>query len=241
MAIPFAHLQVASSHSLRYGTALPEALVQQAAEVGQSIIGLTDRDGLYAAVRWARECTRLGIQPVLGVDLAVEGTEPARGRPRDTRVSCASRATRASPSRGGAWIDESKPRVTFLAHGATGWASLCRLVSAAHIGEHTERGNPWVPWSALREHNAGLIAILGADSEVGRLLAGDRPILAEAAARPWRVLFDRYLAIGIVSHRQPGFPAHRRHRYSTAAAARMLRWAREQRLPAVLTNAVRYR
>jgi len=248
VAIPFAHLQVASSHSLRYGTALPEALVQQAAEVGQSIIGLTDRDGLYAAVRWARECTRLGIQPVLGVDLAVEVTEPDHGRPRDrrsdsrnSRATRASGATRATPSRGGAWIDESRPRVTFLAHGATGWASLCRLVSAAHIGEHTERGNPWVPWSALREHNAGLIAILGADSEVGRLLAGDRPILAEAAARPWRVLFDRYLAIGIVSHRQPGFPAHRRHRYSTAAAARMLRWAREQRLPAVLTNAVRYR
>ncbi len=235
MAIPFAHLQVASSHSLRYGTALPETLVQRAAEVGQSIIGLTDRDGLYAAVRWARECARLGISPVLGVDLAVEPTEPARMHP-----GAHPNTRRRTPARGGAWIDESKPRVTFLATGAVGWASLCRLVSAAHTGAHTERGQPWVPWSALREHGAGLVAILGPDSEVGRLLSGDRPLLAEAAARPWRVLFERYLAVGIVSHRQPGFPAHRRHRHSTAAAARMVTWAREQRLPAVLTNAVRY-
>jgi len=231
MAIPFAHLHVASSHSLRYGTALPETLVQRAVDVGQSIIGLTDRDGLYAAVRWARECVRLGIQPVLGVDLAVEATEPIRTHPQ---------ARRRTPARGGAWVDESRPRVVLLATGATGWASLCRLVSAAHTGKHTERGEPWVPWSALREHNTGIVAILGPDSEVGRFLSSDRPLLAEAAARPWRVLFDRYLAIGIVSHRQPGFPAQQRHRHSTASAARMLRWAREQRLPAVLTNAVRY-
>lgn len=231
VAIPFAHLQVASSHSLRYGTALPETLVQRAAEVGQSIIGLTDRDGLYAAVRWARECARLGLSPVLGVDLAIEPTEPARIHPQSGR---------RTPARGGAWVQEDRPRVTFLATGALGWASLCRLVSAAHTGVHTERGQPWVPWSALRDHSAGLVAILGPESEVGRFLSGDRPLLAEAAARPWRVLFERYLAVGIVSHRQPGFPAHKRHRYSTAAAARMLAWSREQRLPAVLTNAVRY-
>lgn len=237
MGVPFAHLQVASSHSLRYGTALPETLVQRAAEVGQSIIGLTDRDGLYAAVRWARECTRVGVHPVLGVDIAVESTDSTNSRtPHQVQV----RSTRRSPARGGAWIDESRPRVTLLATGADGWASLCRVVSAAHTGAHTERGEPWVPWSALREHTEGLVAILGPDSEVGRLLAGDRPLLAEAAARPWRVLFERYLAIGIVSHRQSGFPAHRRHRHSTAAAARMLAWARQQRLPAVLTNAVRY-
>lgn len=232
MGVPFAHLQVASSHSLRYGTALPETLVQRAADVGQSIVGLTDRDGLYAAVRWARECAQVGVRPVLGVDLAVESTTPGTEHATGKR--------RTSPARGGAWIDESRPRVTLLATGAVGWTSLCRLVSAAHTGEHTERGEPWLPWSALREHTQGIVAILGADSEVGRFLASDRPLLAEAAARPWRVLFERYLAIGIVSHRQPGFPAQRRHRYSTAAAARMLSWAREQRLPAVLTNAVRY-
>jgi len=210
-------------------------LVQRAGELGQSVIALTDRDGLYAAVRWARECARVGLRPVLGVDIAVEATEPARVHPK-----FATSPSRGTPARGGAWIDESKPRAVLLATGARGWASLCRLVSAAHTGDHTTRGEPWLPWSALREHHEGIVVILGADSETGRYLANDRPALAEAATRPWRTIFDRYLAIGITSHRQPGFPAHRRHRHSTAAAARMLMWAREQRLPAVLTNAVRY-
>ena len=209
--------------------------MQRAGELGQSIIALTDRDGLYAAVRWARECARVGLRPVLGVDIAVEATEPARVHPK-----FATSPSRGTPARGGAWIDESKPRVVLLTTGARGWASLCRLVSAAHTGDHTTRGEPWLPWSALREHHEGIVVVLGADSETGRYLANDRPALAEAATRPWRAIFDRYLAIGITSHRQPGFPAHRRHRHSTAAAARMLMWAREQRLPAVLTNAVRY-
>lgn len=211
--------------------------MQRAGELGQSIIALTDRDGLYAAVRWARECARLGIRPVLGVDIAIEATEPARVHPKFVPTKPAARST---PARGGAWIDESRPRVLLLATGARGWASLCRLVSAAHTGTHTIRGEPWLPWSALREHHEGIVVVLGADSETGRYLANDQPALAEAATRPWRAIFDRYLAIGVTSHRQPGFPARRRHRYSTAAAARMLSWARQQRLPAVLTNAVRY-
>ena len=209
--------------------------MQRAGELGQSIIALTDRDGLYAAVRWARECARLGLHPVLGVDIAVESTEPARMHPK-----FATSTSRGTPARGGAWIDESRPRVVLLATGARGWASLCRLVSTAHTGAHTVRGEPWLPWSALREYHEGVVVILGADSEAGRYLASDRPALADAAVRPWRAIFDRYLAIGVTSHRQPGFPTHRRHRHSTAAAARMLTWARQQRLPVVLTNAVRY-
>lgn len=205
--------------------------MQRSAELGQSIVALTDRDGLYAAVRWVRECSRLGIRPVLGVDIAVEATQAARMHP-DVQAR--------TPARGGRWIDETRPRVLLLATGSRGWASLCRLVSAAHIGDHTARGEPWVPWSALREHSEGIVVILGADSEVGRYLADERATLAEAAMRPWRAVFDRYLAIGVTSHRQLGFPLRRRHRYSTATAARMLGWAREQRLPAVVTNAVRY-
>lgn len=84
--------------------------MQRAGELGQSIIALTDRDGLYAAVRWARECSRLGLRPVLGVDIAVEATEPARVHP-----NFAAPVTRGTPARGGAWIDESKPRVVLLA------------------------------------------------------------------------------------------------------------------------------
>ncbi len=229
----FTHLQVASGYSLQYGTAMPAALAARAVELGQSIMALTDRDGLYGAVRWALACRAVGISPVLGVDIAVEETSPAidqvRGRPG------AGSHPRRSPARGGTWVDEDRPRVLLLAADARGWASLCRLVSVAHTGAHTERGQPWLPWSALREHQEGVVALLTADSEVGRLIATRRAHRAAGAARPWRAVFGRRLGIAVTSHRTAD-----RHRHATATAASMLGWARQERLPVVLTNAVRY-
>ncbi|MDR1833340.1 MAG: PHP domain-containing protein, partial [Propionibacteriaceae bacterium] len=49
----FAHLRMASGYSFRYGTSQPEALAARAAELGMGILALTDRDGLYGAVRFA--------------------------------------------------------------------------------------------------------------------------------------------------------------------------------------------
>ncbi|MCX6433843.1 MAG: PHP domain-containing protein, partial [Actinobacteria bacterium] len=191
-------------------------------------MGLTDRDGLYGAVRWALACRTAGISPVLGVDLVMEETTPA-ARPTGSAT------VRRTPAHGGTWIDEDRPRVLLLATNATGWASLCRLVSAAHMGEHTERGRPWLTWAVLREHHEGVVALLSADSEVGRLIATQRAHRAAAAARPWRAIFGPRLGIAVTSHRTAS-----RHRHATATAAAMLGWARQEQLPVVLTNAVRY-
>ncbi|MGA7687686.1 MAG: PHP domain-containing protein, partial [Jiangellales bacterium] len=71
---PFVHLQVASGFSLRHGASHPQALVARAADHGMDALALTDRDGVYGAVRFALACRSAGIAPILGVDLAVEPT-----------------------------------------------------------------------------------------------------------------------------------------------------------------------
>jgi error-prone DNA polymerase len=188
----FAHLHVASSYSLRYGTATPAALVTRAAALGMSALALTDRDGLYGAFKHAVACDAAGVAPILGADLALAA--------------------------GG--------RITVLA-GRGAWASLCRLVSAAHA--HGGRGNPAVTPDLVAAHSAGLIVLLGPDSDVGRAVAAGRPAQARAVLNGWR---DRCEAvIEIVDHRAPG---------DTRRAGRMLGLAREAGLTAVLSNAVRY-
>jgi error-prone DNA polymerase len=233
----FSHLHVASGYSLQYGTATPTTLAERAAELGLPSMALTDRDGLYGAVRWALACRAAGIGMVLGVDIAMEETyaPSLAARTRDPRAHDPRAQAPRTPAKGGTWIDESRPRVLLLASSARGWSSLCRLVSAAHQGEHTERGLPWLTWAALREHHEGVVALLTADSEVGWLIATQRTHRAEAAARPWRAIFGRRVGVAVTSHRMAG-----RHRYATATAAAMLGWARQQQLPVVLTNAARY-
>lgn len=76
--VDFAHLNVVSSASARYGTVAPEVLVARAAELGQSVLALTDRDSVSGAVKHVRACQRAGVGPVLGCDLAVAAPEGGR-------------------------------------------------------------------------------------------------------------------------------------------------------------------
>src|SRR5215212_152895 len=98
---PFVHLHVASGYSLQYGASHPHRLVERAAEHGMDTLALTDRDGVYGAVRFAKACLRTGVRPVLGVDLAIEpsGVVPAAAD------SAAARTRTRTPARGGAIRD----------------------------------------------------------------------------------------------------------------------------------------
>ena len=214
-AADFVHLHVASAYSLRYGVAAPAALVARAAQHGMRALALTDRDGLYGAVKHAVACAEAGIATILGADLALAG--PAGDAPARILNSAAPARLRS----------EDAARVTLLASGRQGWASLCRLVSAAH--QAGARGAPVITPALVAEHAEGLIILLGPGSDVGRAISARRPDLAAAALARWREHGE--VVIEITDHRTRG---------STHRAARMLRLARETGVTAVLSNAVRY-
>src|ERR1039458_8620895 len=208
----FVHLHVASAYSLRYGVASPAALVARAAQHGMRALALTDRDGLYGAVKHAVACAEAGLATILGADLALAGD--TGGRVLNSQA----------PPR---LHSEDAARVTLLASGGRGWASLCRLVSAAHLAG--ARGAPVITPDLVAEYAEGLIILLGPGSDVGRAISARRPDFAAAALARWREHGE--VVIEITDHRTRG---------STHRAARMLRLAREAGVTAVLSNAVRY-
>jgi len=260
MSDPFVHLHVASGYSLRYGASHPQTLVERAAEQEMDTLALTDRDGTYGAVRFARACYAAGIRPVLGVELAHHPTQ------RWTTVAAKPR----TPVRGGTYRDPlptmagGLPRVTFLASadasggGRAGWAALCRLVSATHLSG--ERGLPVLDLGALADGRLGgdlgrevldhvaaghLVVLLGPFSELARAATLRRDELGLAALEPWRALVPRtHLQVELVSHRLPGGAGEGgRDAWgpgTTVHAARMARIAGRAGLGTVLTNAVRY-
>jgi error-prone DNA polymerase len=219
----FTHLHVASSYSLRYGTATPAALAARAASLGMPALALTDRDGLYGAFKHVQACADAGIKPLLGADLAFVS-------PGETSTRAQSRR----PAQAG--------RVTLLATGRQGWGSLCRLVSAAHAVSTPATGTaagtvraadddvPAVTLELIAEHAAGLVVLLGPASDVGQAIAARHPDLARRTLDRWRHLVPG-IAVEIVDHLD--------HK-STFRAARLAELARDARIPAVLSNAVRY-
>src|SRR4051812_4518248 len=119
----FAHLHVASGYSERDGAAHPEQLALRAAERGMEALALTDRDTGTGAGRFAQACAETGVRPVFGIDLAVAALVPPPPAPRPR-----------TPARGGAHVVEPPLRFVLLAKDREGWARLCRITSAAHVG-----------------------------------------------------------------------------------------------------------
>ena len=129
--------------------------------------------------------------------------------------------------------------MTLLAAGRAGWASLCRLVSAAHAWTAAEADRelraadndvPAVTKELIAEYADGLVVLLGPSSDVGQAVAARRQDLARQRLDRWRHLGVTPV-VEIVDHLD--------HK-STFRAARMAELARDSRTNAVLTNAVRY-
>ncbi len=155
-----APLAVRSTGSLLRGTVAPQALAARAAELGYRALGLADRDGLYAAVHFARACQDAGIAPVLGAELSAGPVGKAQALAR---------------------VDPPAAALVF-ARDRAGYSALCRLLSARHL-------EPALAWSqaCAREAAAGGLAVvaLGADALAELAALGvPRDRLALGVARP---------------------------------------------------------
>ncbi|MBK6011107.1 DNA polymerase III subunit alpha [Streptomyces sp. MBT53] len=221
----FAHLHVASGYSARYGASHPERLVGRAAERGIAALALTDRDTVTGAVRFAQACTKEGVRPIFGIDLAVEALAPPppAQRPR-------------TPARGGAHVIEPPLRFVLLAQNREGWARLCRITSAAHAGTASGAAPVVVPWEALRAYGGpGLTVLLGPLSEPVRALSVGREDVATKLLAPWKEIFGRGVRLEAVAQKRFGTGPG-----SLRLAARTLALADRTGTTAVLSNAVRY-
>lgn len=217
----FTHLHVASAFSARYGTASPETLVAAAAEQGASAAAITDRDGLYGAIRHVRACIAAGVDPIVGAELQFRTDD---GQLRD---------------------------IVVLAHGNTdgaGWAALSRVVSASHGASRSiakvahgaaHRSAHLTPSkvSAVLHGDgpATTTVLLGPSSDVGVALQHGQIAEARAMLGRWKTLLPGGVALEVVCHHtRPNQQASLRH------AADTLSLARASATPAVLTNRVRY-
>lgn len=69
----YVELHCHSNFSLLDGASHPEDLVARAAELGMPALALTDHDGLYGAVNFYKAARQLGIKPIVGAELTLEG------------------------------------------------------------------------------------------------------------------------------------------------------------------------
>ena len=174
--VPYVELHMHSHYSLLDGASSPDELVRTAVDQGHGALALTDHDGMFGAMEFARAARAAGLRPITGLELTV--SEPATERD--------SAAPRVGESGGDG---EVRSHLTLLAETREGYAHLCRLSSLAFgLGETDRRAqearrlDPVVPLAALERHAAGLIVLTGCrEGRVPALVQAGRGTEAAAA------------------------------------------------------------
>jgi error-prone DNA polymerase len=178
MSSPFVHLHCRSYFSIKDGAYSPEDLAARAAELGMPAVALTDRDGLYGAVRFTDACRQAGVKPILGAWLTLE--EAGSGTPRRN----------------------SAFHVLLLARDAVGYSNLCRLITQSHM--RGERGEPGLTPRQVMERPEGLVCLLGPESPPAAMALSGRPGAARELVRPWGEAFGPWCFVEVRDFLEPG-------------------------------------
>jgi error-prone DNA polymerase len=72
---PYVELHCHSNFSFLDGGSHPYELAARAAELEMPALAITDRGGVYGAVRFLQACHKLGVKPIIGTTLEVDGQE----------------------------------------------------------------------------------------------------------------------------------------------------------------------
>ena len=212
----YVELHCWSNFTFLEGGSHPEELIERAAAVKLRGLALTDRDGLYGAVRFAKYAERTGVHPICGAELTLELDEDALPAPKHARPA------HEVPTR--------SPRLLLLAADAAGYANLAHAISTAQL-----RGRKRDARLHLRDldgRTQGLIALSGGPNGLPEraLQSGETRDALEIAAR-LRDLFPGAFYCELQHHLRPE---------DGALAQQMIALAKDIGVPYVATNGVAY-
>ncbi len=173
--VPYVELHAHSNYSLLEGASSIEELLDEAWTQGHRALALTDHNGMFGAMEFARAAKEAGLRPITGLELTIlERETRRRGTPRAYR--------------GAAPEPEVRSHLTLLAENKRGYSNLCRLSSIAFglyetddAGKEERRLDPVLPLEELEGHSEGLIVLTGCrDGRLAQLLEAGRGAEAEA-------------------------------------------------------------
>src|ERR1700736_3411250 len=137
MTSAYAELHCHSNYSFLEGASHPDELLARARDLEMPALAITDRNGLYGAVKFFGAAERAGIKPIIGTVLTIDdGTTP----PKD-RVD----------------YDRWGERLLLLAEDKVGYSNLCRLISMAQMPNVKLMAR--LPAEDLVGHSGNLIAL----------------------------------------------------------------------------------
>ena len=169
--VPFVPLRIFSAYTMLEGAIEPKAIGKHAKKLGFPAIAITDRNGLYGAMPFEDEARSNGVQPIIGMLLAI-------ARPD-------------SIAQGG-FVRDWLP---LYAQDDAGYVNLCRLASMAHL-DRPEAHDAHVSFEQLAGLTGGLLALTGGgEGALARMFADGQHDAALSYCARLQSLFPQRLYI----------------------------------------------
>jgi len=184
----FVHLRTHSAYSLSAGAIKIGALAQLCRAEAMPAVAITDSGNLFGALEFATACAEAGIQPIVGVEIAL------------AKNGNGERAQRLANGNGnGAEPD----RIVLLVQSEVGYRNLMALTSHAFL-DGEAGAEPALTLADLAKANEGLICLAGgAGGPVGHLIAEGQTEAAEAMLAQLKDIFPGRLYIELMRHGMP--------------------------------------
>jgi DNA polymerase III subunit alpha len=141
-AVRFVHLHVHTSFSLREGALSIGKLAKLAVADAMPALAITDTNNLFGALEFSEKLAKEGIQPIIGIELAVDFGDGSEVSPRGT-----------DPGAG-------RAAIVLLAKDEAGYRNLMHLASCAWL-DPAPGDLPRVALARLEARSDGLIALSG--------------------------------------------------------------------------------
>src|SRR5947207_12679909 len=158
----FIHLRTHSAYSLSAGAIKIKELVGLCRAEAMPAVAITDCGNLFGALEFATACAESGIQPIIGVEIAL-----APGS-----IGGPARFQRPGNGNGNGNGNHAVPdRIVLLVQSELGYRNLMNLTSRAYL-DGEAGAEPAVTLADIAAASEGLICLAGgAGGPVGRLLA----------------------------------------------------------------------
>src|SRR5712691_6615423 len=183
----FVHLRTHTAYSLSAGAIKINELAQLCREAAMPAVAITDSGNLFGALEFATACAEAGIQPIIGIEIALAPSAKNGNGERAQRP-----ANGAEPD-----------RIVLLVQSEIGYRNLMRLTSHAFL-DGEAGAEPALSLADLAAANDGLICLAGgAGGPVGHLLAEGQAEAAEAMLAALKELFPGRLYIELMRHGLP--------------------------------------
>jgi error-prone DNA polymerase len=168
-----------SHYSFLEGASSPEELVATAEALELPALALTDRDGLYGAVRAHLEAKKRGVKLIVGSQITVN--RAAAGWP-----------AAGTTGRTADYRTAGSATILLLAQNRIGYANLCRLISAGRL--RSPKGSCAVNWEEICAQASGLIALWQGEElpESGQRSRGAASDLIDAFADRLYLMLPRH-------------------------------------------------